>query len=190
MRKLLNLQSGKSISDASLLARTLDEGYQPPVELSRFKAAPNAGNDHSRAAPPVPIHTSAQQPRESESDYNHLSPVDEPTAPQALMIVLPTPTYMQAPTRINCTEMKNVIESACELDFEKLFRQNDKNDGHLDRRAFLMFHPKDHMEEFDLITRWLMMHHVEVCSLWLDGSWDYFLQSVMGGGTGVVLVSM
>lgn len=66
--------------------------------------------------------------------------------------------------------------------------EGDKENKILDRRAFLIFHPGDHSKELELITRWLLMHHVEVCSFWFDGSWDYFRQKVKAGGSGVVIV--
>jgi chromo domain-containing protein 1 len=60
----------------------------------------------------------------------------------------------------------------------------------LKRNAFLMFHPGNHAKELELITRWLHLHHVEVRNVWLEGSWEDFKQQVVGGGTGVIIVSL
>ena len=98
-----------------------------------------------------------------------------------------TPVVALNSTGPSCMELKKSIESACKLDFMDMF-EGDKENTVLDRRAFVIFHPGDHSKELELITRWLLMHHVEVCSFWFDGSWDYFRLKVKAGGSGVVIV--
>lgn len=51
-----------------------------------------------------------------------------------------------------------------------------------------MFEPRQHIEEIELITRWLMMHYVTVYNLWVDGSWNHFTQQILYGGSGVIIV--
>ena len=72
-----------------------------------------------------------------------------------------------------------------------MFGSNDgRNSGDLlDRRAFLIYHPEQHSKELDLITRWLLMHHVEVGSAWYEGSWENFKLQIVKGGSGIVIVS-
>jgi chromo domain-containing protein 1 len=96
---------------------------------------------------------------------------------------------VQAPARILCDKLKNIIEDACKIDFQTMFSCFGGREDALDRRAFLFFHPEYHAEELELITRWLLIHHVEVGSLWVSGSWDYFQQKIREGGSGVIIVS-
>lgn len=98
------------------------------------------------------------------------------------------PPPMHPLAKISSKTMKMRIENACNLHFATIFCSNLDKNVYLDRRAFLVFHPQDHMEETELITRWLLMHHVEVCGLWIDGSWNYFKQALLDGASGVVLV--
>ncbi|KAF2006186.1 hypothetical protein P154DRAFT_529874 [Amniculicola lignicola CBS 123094] len=86
---------------------------------------------------------------------------------------------------LSSAEMKCVIEEATQLNFQKIFAGNGT--ALLSRRAFLFFHPEQHAEELELITRWLLMHHVEVSNFWTDGSWGPFTNHVTRGGTGVIL---
>jgi hypothetical protein len=68
------------------------------------------------------------------------------------------------------------------------YNHDQNSDAISDRRAFVLFHPEDHMEELELITRWLLMHHVEVYSFWSDGAWKHFKEQIAKGGTGVIIV--
>ncbi|KAF2129023.1 hypothetical protein P153DRAFT_431837 [Dothidotthia symphoricarpi CBS 119687] len=88
---------------------------------------------------------------------------------------------------IPCLQMKQKIEQICKLDFTDMFTGNRDEGAIVDRRAFLLYHPQDHVEELDLITRWLLMHHVEVGNAWYDGSWDHFKQQITGGGSGIII---
>ncbi|KAF2471391.1 uncharacterized protein BDR25DRAFT_303413 [Lindgomyces ingoldianus] len=92
---------------------------------------------------------------------------------------------LQNQENLACIDLKHAIEEACKVDFKDMFVDNEGNA--LDRRAFLVFHPEDNKMELELITRWLLMHHVEVCSIWKEGAWDYFKQQIMNGGTGVII---
>lgn len=58
----------------------------------------------------------------------------------------------------------------------------------MSRKAFLLFHPQQHLEELDIITRWLLMHHVEVGNAWFDGSWEHFKEQILHGESGVIIV--
>ncbi|KAF2660247.1 hypothetical protein K491DRAFT_688574 [Lophiostoma macrostomum CBS 122681] len=93
-----------------------------------------------------------------------------------------------APPLYACTEMRKLIEDTCKLDFLRIFSSNDISRGLMDRRAFLIYHPDDHMEELELVTRWLLMSHVEVFNLWMPGSWDAFKDTVNRGGSGIIIV--
>ncbi|KAF2182796.1 hypothetical protein K469DRAFT_711489 [Zopfia rhizophila CBS 207.26] len=82
-------------------------------------------------------------------------------------------------------DLKTTIGLACKLDFKTLFTWNGGMP--LERSAFLCFHPGEHKAELELMTRWLLLHQVEVHTLWIPGSWDCFTQKIAKGGTGVVL---
>lgn len=63
------------------------------------------------------------------------------------------------------------------------------DDKMLERRAMLLYHPEEHSEEIELITRWLLMHDVQVSNLWYDGAWTQFHQDVSEGKSGIIIVS-
>jgi hypothetical protein len=88
-------------------------------------------------------------------------------------------------------EMSEAIEKALGFSFKDLFSWGDDKNGPimLDRRAFLLYHPEDHLKELDLITRCLMGHHVEIGSAWFEGSWQAYAQKLLQTGSGVVFVS-
>jgi chromo domain-containing protein 1 len=93
------------------------------------------------------------------------------------------------PSRTSCIDMKKKIEDACKLSFKEIFtyNQDQESDAVVDRRAFVLFHPEHHMEELELITRWLLMHHVEVFNFWSDTGWEYFKEWIVKGGSGVII---
>jgi chromo domain-containing protein 1 len=95
------------------------------------------------------------------------------------------------PATVSSSSMKQSIEQTLKIAFNDLFEWGD--DGvkrmMLDRKAFLLYHPVEHLEQLDVITRWLLMHHVEVCSLWFPGGWNYYRNQVAQGGSGIVIVS-
>jgi chromo domain-containing protein 1 len=108
-----------------------------------------------------------------------------------------TPSALQQPPLVEpprnlttCLALKQAIEQACRLDFTDMFSINIKrNETTTVKRAFLIFHPEAHATELDLITRWLLMHHIEVSNPWFDGAWNYFREETIKGGSGVVIVS-
>lgn len=129
------------------------------------------GGSASKATPSYPDYS----PPQSASLFEH--PTNE------------TPTILgvsPAPASLSCINFRAMTEIACGLDFADMFR-DDKGNSILERRAFLIFHPEDHGKEVELITRWLLLYHVEVCNFWLDGSWDNFKQRIIGGGSGVII---
>jgi chromo domain-containing protein 1 len=98
------------------------------------------------------------------------------------------PALVSAPPTYACAEMKKMIEDTCKLDFVKMFTFNETSRGLMDRRAFLIYHPDDHAEELELVTRWLLMSHVEIFNFWMPGSWDAFKDAIFRGGSGVIIV--
>jgi len=86
--------------------------------------------------------------------------------------------------------MKDQLEQALQINYTDIFEWTQTSAGRImiDRRAMLLYHPTDHAEELEVITRWLIMHHVEVSSPWNDGCWDYFRQQISDGQSGIILV--
>jgi chromo domain-containing protein 1 len=66
-----------------------------------------------------------------------------------------------------------------------MFARNDSKGSTTltDRRAFLVFHPEQHSEELELITRWLLMHHVQIAGTHYQGAWPVFQQQIKRGGS-------
>ncbi|ORY18027.1 hypothetical protein BCR34DRAFT_380955 [Clohesyomyces aquaticus] len=120
------------------------------------------------------------------STRNH--PLPPPKSPLFMPKDSPPAMIMESPQKAppsSSIEVKQTIEDAFKLDFKEMFV---KDEGiAVDRRAFLLFHPEDHKMELELITRWLLMHHVEVFNFWKEGAWDYFKQQIVKGGTGVMI---
>lgn len=103
----------------------------------------------------------------------------------------PPPLTVLAPAGTSCQELNKTIEQALQIEFADVFEwgENEKGKIMLDRRAMLLYHPEDHCKELEVITRWLLMHHVEVSSVFQDGCWDYFRQQTTKGRSGVIIVS-
>lgn len=108
--------------------------------------------------------------------------------PQTHYEMPPLTPVEKPPAEMTCLQMKTKIEQACKLDFTDMFASNNGDKTLVDRRAFLIYHPEEHSKELELIMRWLLMHHVEVGNAWYDGSWDSFMQQILGGGSGVIIV--
>ncbi|KAH7073887.1 hypothetical protein BKA63DRAFT_514985 [Paraphoma chrysanthemicola] len=91
--------------------------------------------------------------------------------------------------RSSCSEIKLTFEKALNIDFTTIFEWGKDENGTvmMDRKALLLYHPEDHSEELEIITRWMLTHHVEVSSVWSAGCWEYFQQQVEKGGSGVVV---
>jgi chromo domain-containing protein 1 len=93
------------------------------------------------------------------------------------------------PASLSCLDFEEIVGNACKLNFGDMFG-DEKGGQLLAPTAFLMFNPRDHTKELELITRWLHLHHVEVRNVWVDGAWEHFKQNIVIGGTGVILVSL
>jgi chromo domain-containing protein 1 len=87
--------------------------------------------------------------------------------------------------------MKQLLDQFMKITFTELFEWGEKMTVNhlLDRRACLLFHPFRHLKSLNLITRWLLMHHVEVSSPWYEGFWDYYTQQLDKGESGIIIVS-
>lgn len=92
--------------------------------------------------------------------------------------------------KMTCLQLNSKIEQAYRLDFTDMFTSDCNNKGKslMERRAFLLYHLQEHSKELEVVTRWLLMHHVEVSNAWYDGSWDKFRQHILNGGSGVIIV--
>ncbi|KAF2031615.1 hypothetical protein EK21DRAFT_62655 [Setomelanomma holmii] len=106
------------------------------------------------------------------------------------LVADPPPSELTCRLCLSCAQAKLNIERALKVDFEDMFEWGSDEDGTImvDRRALLLYHPEDHAEELELITRWLLMHHVEVSNAWSTGCWEYFRQHIGKGGSAVVIV--
>lgn len=114
-----------------------------------------------------------------------------PPPPAGRPYVPPPPPAPKPPASSSSLQMKDRLEQALQISFVDLFAwsQDESSAVMLERRAMLLFHPVHHAEEVEIITRWLLMHHVEVSSAWYEGSWDYFRQQITEERSGVILVS-
>jgi hypothetical protein len=116
----------------------------------------------------------------------------KPTSPVARFDpTLPFPDVVNSPPAYLCRDLTEITEHALKIDFVSLFERGEDGNGKLmlDRRALLLYHPVSHAEDMEAITRWLLMHHVEVYSPWYDGCWDQYTQHLNAGGSGIVIVS-
>jgi hypothetical protein len=103
----------------------------------------------------------------------------------------PFPEVVNSPPAYSCRDLTKITEQNLKIDFVTLFEYGDNEKGKLmlDRRALLLYHPVSHAEDMEVITRWLLMHSVEVYSPWFEGCWDQFTQHLNTGGSGIVIVS-
>ncbi|KAJ4335575.1 hypothetical protein N0V95_008855 [Ascochyta clinopodiicola] len=96
---------------------------------------------------------------------------------------------MQLSTATVSSQLSRQIEQHYNLSMAKMFGSGVTGDYILDRKAMLLYHPEEHAETLELITRWLLMHEVEVGNLWYDGAWSHFQQEVgEGGWSGIIIV--
>jgi chromo domain-containing protein 1 len=110
--------------------------------------------------------------------------------PTTCLVSQESPAMDIEPNLMTCLALKTSIEQACRLDFTDMFSINiNEREVALAKRAFLVFHPEAHAAEIDLITRWLLMHHVAVSNTWYDGAWNYFREQTIESGSGIVIVS-
>lgn len=115
---------------------------------------------------------------------DHVAPAFEPQSIDSSISAKEDPP-VQLPTAITCGQLNRKIEQIFKLDITKLFASN----SHVDQRAMLLYHPEDHSENLELITRWLLMHGVEVGNAWYDGAWSYFRQQITEDKLGIIIVS-
>ncbi|PVH94723.1 hypothetical protein DM02DRAFT_692527 [Periconia macrospinosa] len=157
-------------------------------------------NVQPRLSHPPPQHkTESSVQQESTHDAQVTTNIDvtmgntdqpETVAPPPAPPVLSLQTNLeQSPEYISTLKLKEWTEEICKLDCKDMFVYNGDNDrdATLDKRAFLIFHPKDHVEELETLTRWLLIHHVEVYNFWSDGSWTAFRKEIARGGSGIII---
>ncbi|KNG45676.1 hypothetical protein TW65_07570 [Stemphylium lycopersici] len=111
------------------------------------------------------------------------------TPPNVCFPPPPPPPIEFPPPEATCEKLQKRIHSVCKLDFQDMFARNDSKGATtlMDLRAFLVFHPEQHSEELEIITRWLLMHHVQVAGIHYQGAWAVFQQQIKRGGSGVVI---
>ncbi|PWO24643.1 CH domain containing protein [Pyrenophora tritici-repentis] len=100
----------------------------------------------------------------------------------------PPPPFEAPPPKLACASFEARIGSALKLNFKDMFARSDGANPFVDRRAFLFYHPEQHAEELALITRWLMMYHVQIGSATHEGAWEHFRQQIEQGGSGIIIV--
>lgn len=151
----------------------VDAGFNSAGQFSASRTAPLPPSEQVYV-PPLPVEQSFVPPPPAERPY-----VPPPT---------PAPKPHASPSSL---QMKDRLEQALQISFVDLFawNQDESSAVMLERRAMLLFHPVHHAEEVEIITRWLLMHHVEVSSAWHEGSWVYFRQQITEERSGVILVS-
>ncbi|KAI5381014.1 hypothetical protein J4E82_000213 [Alternaria postmessia] len=101
----------------------------------------------------------------------------------------PPPPPITNEVKIKCEQLRTAGGSVCTLDFEDIFASNGSEEAVnlLESRVFLMYHPEDHFEELEIITRWLLLHHVQVASTSYQGAWAVFKQQILQGGSGIII---
>jgi len=133
-----------------------------PTEMSSLP------NGHSTQPTATMLSRSATQPEDSTdavvTPEQHL--VQSPLAVQ-------TGPSKQLSTAISCSQLDQKIAQIYNLDLNEMFLVPG-GENMLEHRAMLLYHPEEHSEDLELITRWLLMHNVEVGSLWYDGAWSHF----------------
>jgi chromo domain-containing protein 1 len=102
----------------------------------------------------------------------------------------PPPPPIKHGVKITCEQLQASGGSVCTLEFEDMFASNDGEEAVnlVQSRAFLMYHPEDHFEDLEVITRWLLLHHVQVASASYQGAWAVFKQQILQGGSGIIIV--
>lgn len=94
-----------------------------------------------------------------------------------------------APAIPTASQIRCRIESSFNLDITEIFCPLVPGDNDpLERQAMLLYDPKEHSEEIELITRWLLLHNVRVANLWYSGAWSQFRDDVEKHKSGVIIV--
>lgn len=157
--------------------------------------APYEGHETSDTIPDVDddmdIHDAVQPPTTNEATRTP-SPIPS-GQPQQFSFQPPPPPPPPPITnevKIKCEQLRTAGGSVCTLDFEDMFASNGGEEAVnlLESRVFLMYHPEDHFEELEIITRWLLLHHVQVASTSYQGAWAVFKQQILQGGSGIIIV--
>lgn len=106
-------------------------------------------------------------------------------SPLSIQDVLPT----QVPAATTTSQLNAKIERFYNLNIGEMFHSIVPGDDQpLERRAMLLYSPEEQPEDVDLITRWLLMHDVQVSNLWYDGAWTQFHNDVSEGKSGIIIV--
>lgn len=88
-----------------------------------------------------------------------------------------------------CSQLGSKTASFWNLNIVEMFNSGIPGDNDpLARQAMLLYHPNEHTQELELITRWLLMHSVKVASLWYDGAWNRFREDVAERKSGIIIV--
>lgn len=96
---------------------------------------------------------------------------------------------VQLPAAITSSQLNAKIEQFYNLNITEMFHSGVPGDDKpLERRAMLLYLSEEHSEEGELITRWLLMHGVQVSNLWYDGAWAQFQLDVSKGKSGIIIV--
>jgi chromo domain-containing protein 1 len=158
--------------DTGILADGPHEGHQKPVPI------PDVDAD-------MDIDDTVQPHMTDETTR-----IPSPLPPEQPEQIPPPPPPITNEVKIKCEQLRTIGGSVCALNFEDMFASNDgeKAVNLLENRAFLMYHPDDHFEELEIITRWLLLHHVQVVSTIYPGAWAVFKEQILQGGSGIIIV--
>ncbi|UPX18183.1 uncharacterized protein EKO05_0008489 [Ascochyta rabiei] len=160
-----------------------------PLELPRSRKLDPTQVTNGRSELPAPkLSRAAAEP---DVDTPDLTPegVESDVAQASALFAAQGVPPMQSSTVTASSQLSRQIEQLYKLNMTKMFGSSVTSDYILDRKAMLLYHPEEHSETMELITRWLLMHKVEVGNLWYDGSWSHFQQEVVEGGwSGIIVV--
>lgn len=94
------------------------------------------------------------------------------------------------PATLSCLRLEKRIREALKIDIDVLFQTNGEQRSQMScRKAMLLFHPTSHSVELEVLTRWLLMHHVEVSNAFSDGCWELFREHIGNSGCDIIIVS-
>ncbi|KAF2742168.1 hypothetical protein M011DRAFT_472483 [Sporormia fimetaria CBS 119925] len=166
----------------SSLRQTVKDPAQPRDAQTRSKLLSADTRDKGRSPEPHPEGTA---PREA----SFIPAPGTTTTPSAItlrgapgqLVMAPNATTPRPGLDDPQRELIREIGAAFKLDFDQLFPKG------LDKKAFMIFHPAEHLKELDMITRWLLAHSVEVYPLGKAGAWEAFSRHILAGGTGTIL---
>ncbi|CAN9359619.1 unnamed protein product [Alternaria sp. RS040] len=163
--------------ETGIVANAPHEGHQTSVTMPDVDddmdigdaVQPPTTNEATRTPSPIP----SRQPQQFSF---------QPPPP-------PPPPPITNEVKIKCEQLRTAGGSVCTLDFEDMFASNGGEEAVnlLESRVFLMYHPEDHFEELEIITRWLLLHHVQVASTSYQGAWAVFKQQILQGGSGIII---